>query len=590
MIWYIGISLLANIFLWFIVAMCWKYVKTVTLGYDTKFYMMATILLLIICGVFYIYSLCSRDTIYAMDYATYFTLQNNQFEGFKQGWFEQIKFVIKSVWYNDYNSFMCVWGGIWYVISPIKCVEAYIFEVFLWAIVPIVFLIAIFIIQVISLIGVKHPKSVFSISLIVVCFFPLFHASLLQGMPDVFGLFWAFAIINIIFSYDMKKLQFDKNIMLVLCSIALFITRRWYAFWVVGFYVSFVLLKLLKGIKEEHSIKVYAKTITTLILSGGVMACICLFPMFRRILSNNYAKNYSAYKNGGVIWETINQIEYVGMIFAVLMVIGLVIGIYKSRIRFMTLIFTATWISVTFLFTRIQNAGFHQSLLFFPTYSYMIIVVIAGADLIKWDKLRVLCQILLCLIAGINCIHSIIKVSDTLMFTKLNLKPPIREDIGEIRQVTQYIKDELIVNDETLIYIVPHNTDYNPNVFSNAFLPGELQNNIPYGAGVIGAHKFPIEFLEADYIMTSNPSGEGTDRDTIVNSLNKCLDYLASKGTLEEIRRFEHNDNMEFIFYKKVNEIDIADIDAFEVYFSKLSEEYPALYNDVLESYKEKLK
>lgn len=589
MVLYLGISLLANIFLWMVVIKCWKYNATIDSAYDTKFYVLTTVAVLCACGAFYIYSICARNTIYAMDFATYFTLQSRQLEGFKLDWLEQIKVIIKSVWYDDYNSFMCVFGGIWFALSPIKNVEAYIFEVFLWAIVPTVFLIANFIRYIIVLLNTKRPKTVFGVALPAVCVFPLFHASLLQGMPDVFGVFWVFAIINLAYAYDMRKIEWDKNILLVICSIALFITRRWYAFWVVGFYISFVLLKILRGIREEKSYKVYLKAIITLAISGGATACVCLFPMFQRILSNNYAKNYSAYKKGGMLWEAGNQLEYIGIIFAILMLIGLVIGIYKKTLRFMTLTLSVTWILVVFLFTRIQNAGFHQSLLFFATYAYLIMVAIAGIDAISHRKTRMACNILVLLFVGINWGQATIEMNNFGLFTNLSLKPPIREDAGEIKEVTQYIKDELLQDSETLIYIVPHNTAYNPTVFRNANTPGELQTNIPYGAGVLGAHKFPVEFLEAQYIMTSDPSGENENKETIVNSLNDCLDYLIENEKVKEIKKFVFQEDIQFIFYEKVDKLTLADIEAFEKYFLELSKEYPELYQGVLEQYKENL-
>lgn len=589
MVWYLGISLVANIFLWFVVVMCWKYNKNVTMKDNTKFYVLVTILILIICGIYYIYSLCNRNTIYISDYATYYTLQCGQVTGFGQDWIEQLKSVIKGIWRNDYNSFLCIWGGLWFVLCPIKSVEAYIFETFLWAMIPTVFLIANYIKYIISLMEVKRPKTVFAIAMSAICFFPLLHATLLQGMPDVFGLFWVFAIINIIFRYDMKKIEWDKNILLVLCSVALFITRRWYAFWVVGFYMAFLLFKIYRGLKEYHSLKVYSGAIIALALSGGGTALVCLFPLFANILTNNYARSYSAYKHGGLLWEICNQIEYVGIVFAILMIVGLIIGIYKTKLRFMTLTLASTWLFVVFLFTRIQNADVHHTLLFFATYAYFIVIVIAGIDLIDVGKIRVAGHVLISLIVSLNCFQAITQVYDTPLFTNLSLAPPVRDNVEEIRQINTYIKTELIKDDETIIYIVPHDATYRPHVFSNAYIPGELQDNIPYGAGVIGAHAFPVEFLEAEYIMTSDPSGVNESKETIVKSLNQCLDYMVEQDIVREIKRFTHIKGIEFIFYERISDIHVEDIDVFIGCFDKLSEEFPELYHDVLEDYKSEL-
>ena len=174
------------------------------------------------------------------------------------------------------------------------------------------------------------------------------------------------------------------------------------------------------------------------------------------------------------------------------------------------------------------------------------------------------------------------------LWSRLSLKPIVRDDYDEIRQVSRYLQN-LIDQEDAHIYIIPHQTEYNPDIFRNAYIPGSMNEHIPYGAGVFGTHRFPVEFLDADYVLASDPIQDSAGG--IVYNLSVSLKQMLQKEELEFTESFPFEDqNITFYLYQRVKPVESEDIIYLEALFSGKYEQFPELYGDVLAEYKEKMR
>ena len=68
---------------------------------------------------------------------------------------------------------------------------------------------------------------------------PLVNYSALLGQPDIFGLVFIILLTNEALSYDCTSLDIMRCIVIFGFTIALILTRRWYMFFVLGYFISY---------------------------------------------------------------------------------------------------------------------------------------------------------------------------------------------------------------------------------------------------------------------------------------------------------------------------------------------------------------
>lgn len=582
---YVLLSICANVVLWSWIIHCIKGVWKK----KEKFYVFTVIAGIFLLQVFYIYSVLKRQMIYYADYSNYFQIQGELSAFFAQGTVRGIKEFIKSIWFNDYNMFLCIFGGALYELIPAKTVDAYILEYFIWAIVPVVVLEAVLCYKILVKYEVKNKKSVFLLAFAAFIFCPMLHCVALKGMPDAFGMVFVLLILIHTLDFDFRKVDWKNNVRIGVAAVALFITRRWYAYWIVAYLTCFLVGSMLQAILCRENMKVFFKTAGGLVLCGGGMALLVLSPLFVRILSYSYSEHYISYKFGGIGTEISRQIIYMGRIPFLFVIAGIAVGFICKRTRFLTCTMTATWLLAMFMFIRVQNAAEHQSLIYYP--SYMVLSMIFFMETVgKASKgfVRIGGQVILGTAIFLNVVSagsiSIIKGN---MWSYLSLCPIIREDYEEVRAVSCFLQN-LIETEDAMIYIMPHTAEYNPDVFRNAYVPGSLKENISYGAGVFGTHRFPVEYLEADYILSSNPVLDPAEKGIVYN-LAVVLNSMVEKGELRLVKEFPFENGITFLLYKREQAVQTEDLDELEELFSGKYEQFPELYRDILEGYREQM-
>lgn len=104
--------------------------------------------------------------------------------------------------------------------------------------------------------------------------------------------------------------------------------------------------------------------------AAASLACVGvpLLPMFWRIAKADYSDRYATYQTGGFLAELANQRVYLGWLVFVIMLIGILYGLYNAKARALAVLAAVGAVLTVLLVTRVQNMDDHQSLAVAPFY------------------------------------------------------------------------------------------------------------------------------------------------------------------------------------------------------------------------------
>ena len=155
-------------------------------------------------------------------------------------------------------------------------------------------------------------------------------------------------------------------------TIALILTRRWYMYWVVSFFVIWFVTLAFVSDDRKKALKNMAAFAAISLVAGGA----ALFVMFRRILTYNYGDRYSFYNIGGIRYEISNQISYLGIALTFLLGAAVITGLAVRRLRAVTAGAVLSVAMCMLMITRVQNSAEHQSLIYVMSYMILIMVLL----------------------------------------------------------------------------------------------------------------------------------------------------------------------------------------------------------------------
>lgn len=591
-------------------AIAYEYVKTCKKGKNTYYNIVLGVLVILLMA-FYVYSIHVRRMIYTWDFANYYRIQLRYRDYFDGTVISGIKATAASLLLDDYNCFISIFCEMYCRLFNIKSVNGYIMSYFVACIIPVIAAFSIMIRSFMNRFCNKTEVRKRAFYVIIMAAFvsmPLVNYSALLGQPDIFGLVFIVLLTNEALSYDFTSLDIMRCIVIFGFTIALILTRRWYMYWVVSFFVIWFVTLAFVSDDRKKALKNMAAFAAISLVAGGA----ALFVMFRRILTYNYGDRYSFYNIGGIRYEISNQISYLGIALTFLLGAAVIAGLAVRRLRAVTAGAVLSVAMCMLMITRVQNSAEHQSLIYVMSYMILIMVLLCvcmNADMYTAGRTGMLPgaveMVAVAAVAAVMAVNSVVSVSgmasgtqfrDTSnaasgftksqirLFTTIDTKPVVRDDWADIGTVYDYLT-ELISGGEN-IYIVPHGRKYNPDTFRNYKAPATLDDYIPYGACVTGTHIFPVEFLTYDYIMTCSPIDDlDTADNTIVKNLNEAVKHLAMTGVLEQSREFEFANGYVFTIYRRISAADAAEIDYLKDLFSYQSQKYPEDFEGVLEAY-----
>lgn len=330
-----------------------------------------------------------RNAEYTGDHTCYFNQQNELTDLFVDSQLKGLCAIVSSFWYSDYSYFINVFLELPFLLLP-KAHETYIVVYYFVFIIPVFAIANVFVFFLAEKIGIVHKKTFVFLCNITMLFFPLIHFASLQGMPDVFGIFFVFAILIVLLETDFSIFEYRQAFLLSGLVVALAITRRWYIFWMIGALPSFLIVPFLIHLREKKSsVKTQLLNLLKLCSIVIISVAVLLFPfIYTTLFVRNYREAYSEWYLGGFPYEVYNQIGYLGVVVFGMILCGLVYGIVNSRLRELTIPCVMGLLLSMFSFTLIQNMGKHQSLCLVPYYIIFLFALYVLIDRMNYAVIR----------------------------------------------------------------------------------------------------------------------------------------------------------------------------------------------------------
>ena len=377
--------------------------------------------------------------------------------------------------------------------------------------------------------------------------------------------------------------------MLIICSTLAVMTRRWYLFLLIGYYFSYAIVLLIKIIREKD------KELNNKILKNGILFAtifvfvvgLSLFPIIRRTLVNNYGTSYGAWNVGGLYTEIQNQVLYIGIIIVCLMLIGIVYSFINKKTLDLSVRMILSIIISLFLFTRIQNMGYHQSLMLVPGYLLLSFVGIIG--LLQFKK-----QIINFAIIVIIIVYELIayygsitnNYINNILFSNISLAPIYRHDYEKIGEIIDYI--EINMSEDDKVYINAADGTYCSQTFSQYIMPDtSLLETIIYEASIDSVHGFPVEMLDAKYVFITNEILEstGAQKGHIISNIKYAIEEdPIIKTHYNLVKEFKINEELTFYAYERIQKYDYEEINEWKKILEEQSKLYPKLFEERLDN------
>ena len=482
----------------------------------------------IIVILIYVVVIYTRKYAYSWDNILYYVRQIDLLNMFNSNFFEGIKGIIKTTYFENYGYFLLSFTSLLFNYTN-HTLDSFVISYVVVTIIPIITVYYAIINKLIQKYELKNKNIIILLSLILIIAFPLLHSSAMVGQPDFMGLIFIGLIILFTMDYDFENVNIKRYILIFLSTLCLIITRRWYIYWVISYYICYALLLFIKNLinKDYKKLKSITKNLIIFGISSIIIAGIILLPMIIRIVKANFYNSYSAWNIGGLKEEIKLQFYRIGGIYLSIMLIGLIYGIKNKRFRWMTIQMLSTGILTLFLFTRLQNMGNHQSLLLVPTYIYLLLICIIAINQINCKLLRRILQTIIILSLSTTIFGTFTENKyfyNNKLYSNISLKPTKREDYEMIGQIDKFILENC--DKDHKAYINAATSMYCSDTFKTYLFPDiTLVYIIPYESSINSVHGFPIDIFKTKYLFVTNIDLEdtGAKRGTIIEKINKAI-------------------------------------------------------------------
>lgn len=544
----------------------------------------------------YVVVVYTRKYAYTWDNIIYYIRQIDLLSMFNTNFFEGIKTIIKTTYFENYGYFLLSFTSLLFNYSNYT-LDSFVITYAVVTIIPIITVYYAIINKLIQKYELKNKNIIILLSLILIIAFPLLHSAAMVGQPDFMGLIFVGLIILFTMDYDFENVNIKKYILIFLSTLCLIITRRWYIYWVISYYICYALLLFIKNLinKDYKKLKSITKNLIIFGISSIIIAGIILLPMIARIVKANFFNSYSAWNIGGLKEEIKLQFYRIGGVYLLIMLIGLIYGIKNKRFRWITIQMLSTGILTLLLFTRLQNMGNHQSLLLVPTYIYLFLICIIAINQIDCKLLRRILQTIIILSLSTTIFGTFTENKyfyNNKLYSNISLKPTKREDYEMIGQIDKFILENC--DKDHKAYINAATSMYCSDTFKTYLFPDiTLVYIIPHESSINSVHGFPINIFKTKYLFVTNIDLEdtGAKRGTIIEKINKAIkEDEETKYTWKFFKEYKMSNDVTFYVYERVKEFDAKEAEYWIKIFEKETEEFPNLFGNRIQSYLQNVK
>lgn len=552
--------------------------------------------------LYFYWTLSSRTFLYHWDYVNYILKQYHAEAAFAQSTGAGFRFLLDSIT-EDYTNFITLFTEFPFCLSG-KTGDNYAFCQVFSVLPSLLVLLAGLTVKVGRMLRVKNRFWYFLIGFSWCATFPFVRMSAVLGQPDWFGLIFAFMLMLLTLDYRFDGIDLPRYLLIFAATAGIILTRRWYLYFVVGYCFAYVLLlavssiRLAKDGQPSRAVHRMVRLVVFGLCAAGAMVLL-LLPMVRKILSFDYAGRYSYYNFGGITLELAAQTLRIGLLNFILIGMGLWFAA-KRRLPALPCLAGAELLVSLMLFTRVQNTGSHQMLLFVPGWLLLFLVGSAAlADGLKkhtavklcyWGFTMVFAVSVRCsplttvALPGFVVDHFPLKaVSEFVRLDKLTYD---RTDAAQIQRVDDWIDAHCDAEKGEFAYMIPHDMLYNSDIFQYAALPDiQLQGKLAAGISIPGTHEFPVRFFEAKYVLTAEPLPQTFVSGGELSGRWNALFCAARDEHFTQAASFDMGNGTVFTVWERTEPADRAEVEYYLDAFAQEDVLYPEMFSQVAEAW-----
>lgn len=552
--------------------------------------------------LYFYWTLGSRTFLYHWDYVNYILKQYHAEAAFAQSTGAGFRFLLDSIT-EDYTNFITLFTEFPFCLSG-KTGDDYAFCQVFSVLPSLLVLLAGLTVKVGRVLRVKNRFWYFLIGFSWCATFPFVRMSAVLGQPDWFGLIFAFMLMLLTLDYRFDGIDLLRYLLIFAATAGIILTRRWYLYFVVGYCFAYVLMlavssiRLAKDGQPSRAVHRMVRLVVFGLCAAGAMVLL-LLPMVRKILSFDYAGRYSYYNFGGITLELAAQTLRIGLLNFILIGMGLWFAA-KRRLPALPCLAGAELLVSLVLFTRVQNTGSHQMLLFVPGWLLLFLVGSAAlADGLKkhtavklcyWGFTMVFAVSVRCsplttvALPGFVVDHFPLKaVSEFVRLDKLTYD---RTDAAQIQRVDDWIDAHCDAEKGEFAYMIPHDMLYNSDIFQYAALPDiQLQGKLAAGISIPGTHEFPVRFFEAKYVLTAEPLPQTFVSGGELSGRWNALFCAARDEHFTQAASFDMGNGTVFTVWERTEPADRAEVEYYLDAFAQEDALYPEMFSQVAEAW-----
>ena len=550
--------------------------------------------------LYFFWALDRRSFVYIWDYFNYINKQYSAEAAFLQGPAAGFQYIFGS-FAEDYTNFITLFLDFPFCLSD-RTGDSFAFcQVF--SILPMLLvLLAGLTIKVGQMLRVKNRFWYFLMGFSWCITFPFLRMSAMLGQPDWFGLIFGFSILLLTLDFRFEKLEPVRFCLLFATTAAIILSRRWYLYFVVGYYFAYAALVLVSSVRtaragQKPQALMQVRNLVLFGLMSMVAMLILLWPMVRKILGYDYAGRYSYYNFGGLTLELAAQALRIGLLNFILIGLGLWFAA-KRRLPALPCLAGAELLISLLLFIRVQNSGSHQMLLFVPGWLLLFLTGAAALaegiqkhrelKLFYWVFTLVFAVSVRCspltVVAMPGFLVDHFPLEATREFVRLDKLIYDRKDLPQIKAIANWIDTHCAEGE--LSYMIPHDMLYCPDHFKNCLLPETpINDKLAFGFSVPGTHNFPMQFFEAKYVLTADPFPQTfVGNGELSHKWNDCFlavreQYFALEAT------FDMGNGTTFTIWRRTAAPTRAEVEYYLSAFAAEDAQYPEMFSEIAESW-----
>ena len=550
--------------------------------------------------VYFFWALGRRSFVYIWDYVNYINKQYWAKAAFLQSPAAGFHFIFGS-FAEDYTNFITLFLEFPFCLSD-RTGDSFAFcQVF--SVLPMLLvLLAGLTIKVGQMLRVKNRFWYFLIGMSWCVTFPFLRMSAMLSQPDWFGLIFGFSILLLTLDFRFEKLEPVRFCLLFLATAAIILSRRWYLYFVVGYYFAYAVLVLVSSVRiaragQKMQALVQVRNLVLFGLMSIVAMLILLWPMVRKILGFDYAGRYSYYNFGGLTLELVAQALRIGLLNFILIGLGLWFAA-KRHLPALPCLAGAELLISLLLFIRVQNSGSHQMLLFIPGWFILFLLGAAAlaegisrfrtAKVVFWVFTLVFATSVRCsplatiAMPGFMIDHFPLAVTEE--FVRLDKLIYNRKDLPQIKAIANWIDTHCAEGE--ISYMIPHDMLYCPDHFKNCQLPETpINDKLAFGFSVPGTHNFPMQFFEAKYVLTADPFPQTfVGNGEMSHKLNERFLAVRDEYFTQEAT-FDMGNGTTFTIWRRTVAPTRAEVEYYLSAFTEEDAKYPEMFSEIAESW-----